>query len=170
MLVPRWGRSRQCPGAVISKEYASLHQLQRRTPPCSRGIRSLWCCLLFLPAFGYMLWFISGRKCTRGDACNQSGRAFERGKSNSGSFMKKRWLSCVAIKCCVHSPAQNYFWFLFKHSKSSGSPFTGNQIADNRDLPQQEKAQAFIYKELILPSKGEHQTQWQTPFPFLNDC
>lgn len=66
--------------------------------------------------------------------------------------------------------AQNYFWFLFKHSKSSGSPFTGNQIADNRDLPQQEKAQAFIYKELILPSKGEHQTQRQPPFPVLNGC
>lgn len=49
--------------------------------------------------------------------------------------------------------------FGFKCSKSSGSPFTGNQISDNGDLPQQEKAQAFIYKELILPSEGECQRQ-----------
>lgn len=127
-------------------------------------------CLLFLPGFGYMLSFLSGRKGTWGDGYNQSDRAFERGKSNSGSFMKKRWLSWVAIKLRVHSPAQNYFWFLFKCSKSSGSPLTGNQISDNRDLPQQENAQAFIYKELILPNKGERQTQWQTPFPFPNGC
>lgn len=76
----------------------------------------------------------------------------------------------VAIKLRVCSSAQSYFWFLFKCSKSSGSPFTGNQIADNREIPQQEKAKAFIYKELILPSKGEQQTQSQTPFPFPNDC
>lgn len=84
--------------------------------------------------------------------------------------MKKGLLGWVAIKLCVHSPAQDYFWFLFKCSKSSGSPFAGNQIADNRDLPQQEKAQAFIYKELILPSKGKRQTQRWTPFPFPNGC
>lgn len=71
----------------------------------------------------------------------------------------------VAIKLCVHSLAQNYFWFLFKHSKTSGSPFTGNQIAHNGDLPQQEKAQAFICKELILPSKREHRHSDRFPFP-----
>lgn len=58
-----------------------------------------------------MLWFIPGRKCTWGDGCNQSNRASERGKASSGSFMKKRWLSWVAIQLRVHSPAQNYFWF-----------------------------------------------------------
>lgn len=34
------------------------------------------------------------------------------------------------------------------------------------DLPHQEKAHAFIYKELIPLSKGVH----QIPFPFPDGC
>lgn len=114
-LVLRWGSSSQCPGAVMQQGACFSTSAPKQHHPCSQGVCSLWCCLLFLPVFSYVLWFITARKCTGVDGYNQADRAFERGKSNSGSFMKKRWLKlplncvCTALPrtisgCCLKVP------------------------------------------------------------------